>query len=94
MSTKILIVGGSSGIGRRLAELYAAEGYKVGVIARREPLLIDLQKKFPDKIIIKKADIADETISQSIIELITALNGVDIIIVAASIVNFNNDLHS
>jgi short-subunit dehydrogenase len=92
MSKKILIVGGSSGIGRRLAELYAAEGHEVGVIARRENLLIDLQKKFPDKILIKKADIADETISQSIIELITVLKGIDIVIVAASIVNFNNDL--
>jgi short-subunit dehydrogenase len=92
MSKKIVIVGGSSGLGRRLAELYAAEGFGVGVIARRENLLTSLQKDFPDNIVIKKADIAEETIDQSLLEIINELNGVDIIIVAASIVNFNNSL--
>lgn len=92
MSKKIVIVGGSSGLGRRLAELYAAEGCNVGVIARRENLLTSLQKEFPDKIIIKQADIADETIDRSLLEIINELNGVDIIIVAASVVNFNTTL--
>lgn len=92
MSKKILIVGGSSGLGRQLAVLYASEGCEVGVMGRREKLLAELRQLFPGKIFIKKADIADETISQSLNELITNLNGVDIIIVAASVVNFNTDL--
>ncbi len=92
MSKKILIVGGTSGLGRRLAELYTSEGCMVGVIGRRENLLIELQQLHPEKIFIKKADVADETISNSLHELIIALNGVDIIIVAASVVNFNNHL--
>ena len=39
MNEKILIVGGSSGLGKKLAELYAADGAQVGVIARRANLL-------------------------------------------------------
>jgi short-subunit dehydrogenase len=92
MSKKIVIVGGSSGLGRRLAELYAAEGFDVGVIARRENLLTSLQKDFPDKIFTKQADIADETIRLSLLEIINELNGVDKIIIAASIINFNSEL--
>ena len=92
MSKKILIVGASSGLGRQLAELYASNGYEVGVIARRENLLIELQQLFPEKIFIKPADIADKNINQSVKELITTLNGIDIIIVAASVIYFNPNL--
>ncbi len=92
MNKKVLIVGGSSGLGRRLSELYATEGYNVGVIARREDMLIELQQLFPEKIFIKKADITDANISLLVKELIATLNGLDIIIVAASIINFNNEL--
>lgn len=94
MSKKVLIVGASSGLGRRLAELYASEGWKVGALARRENLLTELQQLFPGKIFIKKADVADENISQFIKELIETLNGIDIIIIAASIIRFNNDLQA
>jgi short-subunit dehydrogenase len=93
MSKKVLIVGGSSGLGRQLAELYAAEGCKVGIIGRRENLLIELQERFPEQIVIKKADIADDTINAALHDLISNLDGVDIIIAAASVINFNTDLN-
>lgn len=92
MNKKIIIVGASSGLGRRLAEIYASKGCDVGVIARRENLLTELQQLFPAQLFIKKADIADENISQSLNELIGGMKGADVIIVAASIINFNNDL--
>ncbi|MBL0130277.1 MAG: SDR family NAD(P)-dependent oxidoreductase [Chitinophagaceae bacterium] len=74
MSKKILIVGGSSGLGRQLAVLYAGEGCEVGVMGRRENLLTDLRELYPDNIFIKKGDISDETISHSLAELIHDLN--------------------
>ena len=92
MSKKILIVGGSSGLGRELAKLYASEGYEVGVIGRRENLLTELEQLFSGKIFIKKADITDETISSSLNEMIIKLNGVEIIILAASVIQLNNNL--
>ena len=91
MSKKILIVGGSSGLGRELAKLYASKGCEVGVMSRRENLLTELQQFFPGKIFIKKADITDEAISSSLNELIIKLNGIDIIILAASVIELNNN---
>ena len=92
MNKNVVIVGGSSGLGRQLAELYVAEGCKVGIIGRRENLLIELQHHFPERILFKKADIADDTIVESLNQLINALGGLDILVVAASIIHFNNEL--
>jgi short-subunit dehydrogenase len=88
---KILIVGGSSGLGKKLAELYAERGDKVGVIARRENLLMKLQQQFPG-IQICAADISDDSIDQKIIDVINVIDGVDILILTASIGEFNKNL--
>lgn len=92
MSKNVLIIGASSGIGRRLAELYAETGCKVGIIARREHLLHEIQQQSPATIYTKHADITNENISQSIDELINEMNGTDLILVSASIVEFNEEL--
>lgn len=92
MSKKIIIIGGSSGLGRRLAELYAVEGCTVGVIARRNNLLDELEQLNPGRIHCQKADIAGENIDQHIRKLITLMGGVDVVIIAASVINFNNTL--
>jgi len=92
MSKNILIIGGSSGLGKRLAELYAAEGCKVGIIARRENLLKEIHQQFPSQIHFCTADISDDNISKQIMDLISTMNGIDILIVAASIGEINEPL--
>ena len=47
---KIIIVGATSGIGRKMAELYAAAGNIVGITGRRKELLDEIEKMYPDKI--------------------------------------------
>ncbi len=92
MTKKILIVGGSSGLGSQLAILYARHHCDGAVIARREHLLTELREQFPDRIITKRADIADETIGDTIRETIQTLKGADIVIIAASIIQLNDSL--
>jgi short-subunit dehydrogenase len=89
MSKNVLIVGASSGIGRRLAEFYAAEGNKVGILARREDLLKEIQQQFPSSVYMRKADVSEETISKIIEELIQEMNGIDILIIAAAVIEYN-----
>jgi short-subunit dehydrogenase len=92
MQKKILIIGGSSGLGKRLAEMYATEGYQVGVIARRENLLQEIQQQFPDQVFIAKADINDNDIPEKLTRLINELGGIDICIITASVIEFNHEL--
>ncbi len=91
MSKKILIVGGSSGLGRQLAVLFARDKHTVAVLARRGQLLTELQLELPG-LLIKQADISAEGINEIIGELIAELKGLDIIIIAASIIQFNPSL--
>jgi NAD(P)-dependent dehydrogenase (short-subunit alcohol dehydrogenase family) len=54
----ILITGASSGIGRATAELFLANGWRVGLIARREALLAELAEGQPNAVCLP-ADVTD-----------------------------------
>ena len=45
--TRIIIIGGTSGIGRKMAEMYAAEGNIVGITGRRNELLEEIKNPIP-----------------------------------------------
>lgn len=60
MSDKtILITGASSGIGRATAEMFLAEGWTVGLLARREGPLAEIAKGHKRAIVLS-ADVSDE----------------------------------
>jgi short-subunit dehydrogenase len=88
LKKRILIIGGSSGLGRELAALYAKQGHEVAVLARRSQLLTELKTEFPS-ILIQQGDIAAPNIREVVGQLIGELKGLDIIIIAASIVRLN-----
>jgi short-subunit dehydrogenase len=91
MNKKILVVGGTSGLGRKLAEIYASEGCQVGIIGRREDLLAEIKKQFP-AIEVVKADISKDDIPEQLMNLIGKMDGMDILLLTASIGEFNEDL--
>ena len=91
MNKKILIIGGSSGLGRQLATVYARDGHTVAVLARRGQLLNELKNEYPS-IIIQQADVADASIGQVVGQLIGAMKGLDILILSASVIHINNEL--
>lgn len=93
MSSNILIIGATSGLGRRLATLYAEDGCMVGITGRRENLLKEIQQEFPVNIKIAKTDINDENIGEQVTELISSMHGIDILIITASIAEFNHELN-
>ena len=46
----IVIMGATSGIGLRVAEIYATAGWRVGVAGRKDDVMKELQKRFPEKV--------------------------------------------
>lgn len=92
MSKHIIIAGASSGLGKELAERYAAEGNRVGIIGRREQHLLQIKQKFPDQIFFRTADIQNENIENVLNGLFQELHPVDLFIITASVINFNEML--
>jgi short-subunit dehydrogenase len=92
MKQNIIIVGASSGLGRKLAEMYASEGNRVGIIGRRENLLKEMEQEYPGLIISRTADIKDERTGDIIHGLFSELHPVSIFIIAASVIHFNMPL--
>jgi short-subunit dehydrogenase len=77
---KIIIVGASSGIGRKIACKYVEEGHRVGVTGRRLQLLNELKEKYPGQILISCFDVMKEENQQKIQQLIDQLEGLDLLI--------------
>jgi len=91
---KAIIIGASSGIGRELALLLAAEGYSVGITGRRLELLTELSSKNPDVFISKHMDIThfESTIS-TLAALVQELGGLDLLILSSGTGEINRELN-
>ena len=63
----ILITGGGTGIGRALAERFAAKGWRVTIVGRRLELLQEVARDYPDKISIISADVGSIQDRQKIV---------------------------
>lgn len=50
MEKRMVIMGATSGIGRKVAELYIGRGWRVGVAGRRVHLLEELKRINPDRV--------------------------------------------
>src|SRR5690606_37270858 len=80
----IIIIGATSGIGRALAEVFAAEGHKVGVTGRREALLRDMATARPASYHTAAFDVTDTATSLTHLQaLAAAMGGVDTIVISA-----------
>jgi short-subunit dehydrogenase len=84
-SRKIIIIGASSGIGRKLAECYAEKGDLVGITGRRSNLLDEIQSKFPGKISTSCFDVTGSENIRHLTTLIRQLGGLDILIISAGV---------
>lgn len=92
MSKKVVIVGASSGIGESLAKHYAANGYMVGLAARRTQLLEELAKALPGKSVLQTMDVGNpEQARQELGQLVEKMGGADIIILNAGTGDLNPD---
>lgn len=89
MKKNIVIIGASSGIGRRVAEDFARLGWRVGVAARREEKLAELVAKYPDNVVARSLDVTLEDSVTRFNDLIESLGGMDVLLFATG-VGFQN----
>jgi short-subunit dehydrogenase len=82
---RVLIVGATSGIGRKLAELYAAKGCLVGITGRRNELLDEIKVQFPGKIETQCFDVTGIENIPAITSLIQKIGGLDILVYSSGI---------
>lgn len=86
---QIAIIGASSGLGMRVAEIFAQSGWKVAVAARREEPLRKLQQRFPDNVVYHTVDVTANDAVERFYHLLELNNGADIILLASG-VGFSN----
>ncbi|MDQ6608731.1 MAG: SDR family NAD(P)-dependent oxidoreductase, partial [Bacteroidota bacterium] len=77
---KIIIIGATSGIGKELALMYAAQGHLVGISGRRNNLLEEIKQLYPITIFTSCFDVIDSENSQHLQQLIVDLGGMDLLI--------------
>lgn len=88
-----IIIGASSGIGRELAKILSAEGYTLGLAARRGELLQELQGELPGDSRAKVLDVAKPAEAMPLLEeLIAELKQVDLFVINAGVGSLNSSL--
>lgn len=89
----ILIIGGTSGIGKSLYDKYVVKNNRIAVIGRRSDLLEKLYRENPCNTIIAKADVTIQSEIDKAIEYICKeLDNIDLAIVCSGIGNINSSL--
>ncbi|MBO5267417.1 MAG: SDR family NAD(P)-dependent oxidoreductase [Muribaculaceae bacterium] len=91
---RIVIIGASSGIGRRIATDFARYGWRVGAAARNTEALTELKALYPDNIEYAGIDVTAPDVEKKLYDLIETIGGMDIILYCAGCGWYNPELDS
>ena len=86
---KVIIIGASSGLGKEVAKLLIADGYTLGLAARRTQPLEDLKALAPERVMIHAIDVTSDDAPQALEHLSDMVGGIDLFIYTAG-VGFQN----
>lgn len=93
MTSKAIIIGATSGIGKNLAEVFLREGYTVGLAGRRMHLLDELKEKYPDRVFLKLIDVSQDAEAMDALDrLILEMEGADVVVISSGTGFINEDL--
>ena len=92
MMKRAVIIGASSGIGQEVAKLLLAEGYHLGIAARRENRLLELKQQAPDRVVVQTIDVTADDAPERLRELIDHLGGMDLFFYASGVGKQNRTL--
>ena len=92
MTKTAVIVGASSGIGLEVAKLLLADGWHLGVAARREEPLLELKAKAPECVEVMTIDVTKPDAGERLHDLIQKLGCMDLYFHASGIGKQNRTL--
>lgn len=92
MEKRVVIIGATSGIGRKVAEAYIARGWKVGVAGRRTEELEALRKQAPDQVFTQAIDVTQPDSPEHLQALIKQAGGMDVFLLSSGIGKQNHKL--
>ena len=92
MKKTAIIVGASSGIGLEVAKLLLADGWHLGIAARREEPLLELKAKAPNSVEVMTIDVTKPDAGERLQSLIGQLGGMDLYFHASGIGKQNRTL--
>ncbi|MCM1292249.1 MAG: SDR family NAD(P)-dependent oxidoreductase [Bacteroides sp.] len=91
---RIVIIGASSGIGRRVALDLAGRGWRVGIAARRVDRLKEIAAKCSDRISYRAIDVGADDAVENMMALIDEIGGMDTLLYAAGVGYQDPDIDS
>lgn len=94
MDKKVIIIGATSGIGREVALIYIAQGWKAGVAGRREAELEALRSAYPEQVSAQALDVTKEDAPQKLQALIEQVGGMDLFLLSSGIGKQNPTLET
>ena len=94
MDKKVIIIGATSGIGREVALIYIAQGWKVGVAGRREAELESLRAEYPEQVYAQTLDVTQEDAPEKLHALIEQVGGMDVFLLSSGIGKQNQTLET
>ena len=87
-----IVIGASSGLGKEVAKMLIADGYRLGVAARRVEPLEELKLLAPDRVVVHSIDVTSDDAPQALERLINEVGGIDLFFYAAGVGSQNMEL--
>ena len=94
MDKKVIIIGATSGLGREVALIYIAQGWKVGIAGRREAELETLRAAYPEQVSAQALDVTQADAPEKLQALIEQVGGMDVFLLSSGIGKQNYTLET
>ena len=89
---RAIVIGASSGMGKEVSQLLLADGWQLGVGARRVDALEELKQRKPEAVVTAAIDVMAEDAPQRLEQLIADNGGMDLFFLASGIGKQNPNL--
>ena len=89
---KAIIIGASSGLGTEVAKLLLADGWQLGIAARRIERLEEFKAQAADRVEVQALDVTSDDAPQALEALIKKVGGMDLFFYASGVGNQNMEL--